>query len=180
MSRKTKQTDELDGNVETQEVLDSMELETLDEPYKPRNQLYIPEAAREKYKKLGYELRWVRLFHPRTTELDTTNIIGKEADQYTFVPRKDLPGLENSMTSYFKDKLDSSHNGLYVVGELALAKVSIKRLQQKREYLERLVTSRHQAIIGDLRKANAMPSSDRGEGWKIEVPTSRSRDTEFG
>lgn len=175
-----KKTDELNSSVEIQEGLEKETIESLDEPYKPKSQLYIPEEARELYRSKGYELQWVRIFTPRTTELDSTNIIAKEADLYSFVPREEIPGINVAMSSYFKDRLDQSHNGLYVVGELALAKVPIKRLKEKRKYLDNLVKSRHQAIIGDLRKANALPSTDRGEGWKIEVPASRSRDADFG
>ena len=173
-------TDELNSTVEAQETLKENKIDSLDEPYKPKNQLYIPEEAKKAYKKKGFELQWIRIFAPRTTELDSTNIISKEADEYSFVPRSEIPGINTAMSSYFKDRLDQSHNGLYVVGELALAKVPIKRLKEKRKYLDNLVKARHQAIIGDLRKANAMPSSDRGEGWKIESPSGRSRDADFG
>lgn len=176
MSELTTNLDELEALEEEQAVAG------LDEPYTPPNQLHIPQEAKDHFEQQGYNVHWVRIYVPNTQgELDKTNIQTKENDQYTFIPRDEIKGLKKSMTSYFGEEIDKGSHGLYIVGDLALAKIHKKRVEAKTAYNRNRTESRSRAVIEDLRRNSALPSSDRNEGWKIEqVSPKNGRDTRFG
>lgn len=174
---------ELETTLDEQEAIveEVNEIDPLDEPYRPVGQLHIPEEAVNLYKEKGFDLHWVRIHVPSSNgELDFKNIQKKEADLYEFVPRQEIPGLKRTMTSYFGDDVLKGEHGLYVVGELALAKIPHRRIQSKRRYIDQRTQSRSTAIVNDLRKNNLMPDANRGEGWKVEHGNSKGNDTSFG
>lgn len=175
-------SDELDTDIEQEESLQEEYVEpNFEEPYKPVNQLYVPEEAKEKFKELGFDLQWVRIYAPNSNgALDSKHIQRKEADFYEFVKRKEIPGLKDAMTSFFGEELNQNSHGLYIVGDLALAKFPLKRKEQKKRYNQAKVRSRTKAVIHDLRKNAVMPDKTAGE--KIETVREQpgQRDVEFG
>jgi len=159
----------------------------LDEPYKPVSQLHIPQEAVDHYARQGFDLHWVRIYQPNSHgTLDGKNIQQKENDRYQFIPRSEIPGLGKAMTSYFGNKLDTSSHGLYVVGDLALAKIPTVFKEKKKDFLAQRTRDRSEAVIHDLRKNNLLPNKERGEGWKIEherkneAKKKPTRETTFG
>lgn len=167
--------DELNSTVE--------DLETLDEPYRPVSQLHVPEEAKRRFAAEGYDVQWIRVIVPNSNgSLDSQNIIKKESDQYEFIPRSEIEGLGKAMTSYFGEEIDKGNHGLYIVGDLALAKVRFSRLKKKREYIDRRTQDKSRSIVDDLRRNKVLPSADREEGWSVETTRQpvEGRDTEFG
>lgn len=173
-STRSKKVDELTTTV--------AELETLDEPYRPVSQLHVPEVARKRLNAEGYDVQWIRVIVPNSNgALDSQNIIKKESDQYEFIPRSEIDGLSKAMTSYFGDEIDKSSHGLYIVGDLALAKVKFSHLERKRKYVDQRTQDKSKSIVDDLRRNKVLPASEREEGWKIETTQPNGgRNTEFG
>jgi hypothetical protein len=155
----------------------------LDENYRSVAQTYIPEEAKKLYKEKGWELLWVRVYKPHSDELDSKHIQKNENDMITFVPRGEVPGLSDAMSKHFGEQLSDSSHGLYIVGDVALAKWPIARKKQREEFVNNRTRSRSQAVINDLRKNSVMPDSSREEGWSTvrEQPKARTDvDVEFG
>jgi hypothetical protein len=174
--------EELETNLDqTETIQEEYAPEYEDEDYKQVNQLNVPEEARDHFDGLGFDLQWVRIYDPDTQgKLDLKNIQVKENDQYTFVPRAEVPGLKKAMSSYFGEELDDGSHGLYVIGDLALAKFPKSRQLAKRKFLAQRTNSRSRAIVDDLRKNSLMPSSDRGEKIEIVQERPKARNVEFG
>lgn len=165
---------------ETLETSETPRVELLDENYKPPNQLFVPERAKEKFLAEGYDLQWVRIIEPGTQgSLDIKNIQKKEADGYSFVLREDITDLDDQMSSFFKDKVDT-HNGLYIVGDLALTKFPLVRKEQKRRYLDQRTKKRSEAIVNDLRKNAVMPNPVAGEVFETRRQQPKTKDVGFG
>ena len=153
----------------------------LPEQYKPVSQLTVPQKAVDHFKAQGYSLQWVRIKEPGAHgALDLKNIQKKEMEGYTFVPRSEIPGIRESMTSFFQDQMADSSHGLYVIGDLALAKFPLDKAKAKRKYNEARVRERSKAIIDDLRKNSVMPSREHGEGISTVRDAPRARSTNFG
>lgn len=181
--KKEKVVDELNSTIDEIETLEEMNYapEVLDEEYKAVNQLYVPEEARAKYAELGYDLHWIRIYVPNSQgQLDLKNIQKKESDLYDFVPRSEIPGLKKTMSSYFGDKITEGDHGLYIVGDLALAKFPFARRAAKRRFLDERIKSRSKALISDLRKNSLMPDSKSGEKFETIREQPKSREVEFG
>jgi len=181
---KNNDTEILEVDLDTAETLEAQDVyedEELEEVYKPISQLHVPQEAKDAFRQKGYELHWIRINVPGSGELDSKNIIMKEHDGYEPVRREEIPGLKKTMKSFFGEKLSDGAHGLYVIKDVALFKISHKRLEAKRRYVSDRTASRSKAIINDLRKNKVLPSTERGEGWKIETNRPKSsRDTQFG
>lgn len=185
MFNKDKNNDELETTVDEVEAIEKNYAPTdLEESYKPVSQLFIPEEAKQFYKERGFDLQWVRINVPNSQgQMDLKNIQKKEADRYEFVLRKDVPGLSQSMTGFFGDKISNGDHGLYIVGDVALAKFPLARKEAKRAFLRRRTEARSQAIIKDLKKNNLLPNKDADE--KIEIfrdspKSNNSKKIDFG
>lgn len=182
---KTPTVDIMDTDLDSQ-VINSMEkqsrLPEMVEDYTPVNQLSIPDEARAAYSAKGYELHWVRVFSDTSGTLDMRNIQKKEAAGYTFVKRSEIPGIQENMSSMFSSQMKDSTTELYIVGDLALAKISKERVRAKRKYIEEQTRARNRAIIDDLRKNRVMPDESRGEEFRISrsQPNEASRNVDFG
>ena len=162
-------SDELETNLDEMEGLEfEAEFdEDLDEPYKEATHLYIPPKAAEHFAEQGYELRWVTIYSsPDRGALDVKNINKKEQSGYQFVKREEIPGLSGALTSFFGEKLTAGDHGLYVIGEMALAKISFARVDARRRHLEDKTKARNKAIIEDLRKNNVLPNAVQGGEFK--------------
>lgn len=172
--------DELNINLDETESLDMGYVdEELEETYKPSSHLHVPQKAVDFYAEQGFELRWIRFFSsPDRGAYDVKNVSRKEAEGYTFVKRTDVPGLTDALTSFFGEKLAIADHGLYMIGEMALAKIPVAKVEAKQKYLENQTRSRNRAIIEDLRKNDVLPNKSRGEEFKTErsriaLPSSR-------
>lgn len=156
-----------------EEVLSTEIAEDLDESYRPVGTLYVPLEALNKFEMEGFELRWVRIHAAGTVsgELDTQNIQRKEAEGYEFVLRSEIPGLKKGMLGFFDDALNNKDHGLYVVGGMALAKISKGRVAKKRQYIAEITRERSRSIIRDLNKDSINPNQDLKEGNSKEEVT---------
>lgn len=179
---KEKTNDELETTLDEIETLeDNYSEDMLTEEYKPVNQLFIPEEAQKEYEAKGFDLQWVRIYVPNTQgQLDLKNIQKKEGDMYEFVPRSEIPGLKKAMTSFFGDEVTNNDHGLYVVGDLALAKFPLVRKEQKKRFLEKRTWSRNKAVIDDLRKNKLSPDSRHGEKFETTRDQPKTQTVEFG
>ena len=175
---------ELEQTVEELETIDvDYAPESLEEPYKPVNQLFIPDEARSLYESKGYDLQWVRVYVPDTQgQLDLKNIQKKEGDHYSFVPRSEVPGLQKAMIGYFGEQVSEGSHGLYIVGDLALAKFPLVRKEAKKRYNEQRTHSRSRAIVDDLRKNDLMPNKQAGEKFETvrQQPKGPRDNVDFG
>ena len=169
---------------ETLDASEGVDIETapeeLPENYRNVKQLHLPQEAIDAYAEKGWELLWVRIYD-KNMQLDLKNIQMYENDMVTFVPRSEVPGLSKAMSSYFGNEVAEGSHGLYVVGDLALAKWPKTRKKQREEYVNNRTLSRSRAVINDLRKNNVLPNAERGEGWDTvrEQPKPRE-DVNFG
>jgi len=181
---KTPTRDTLNTDLEVTQI-DMMEgsssLRDLPEEYTPVNQLNVPEEAKHHFKAKGYDLHWVRIYAGVSGELDMANIQRKQAAGYSFVERREVPGLTQEMSGLFLKTLeDSPVANLYIVGDLALAKIPSEKVKAKRRFIEEQTRSKNRAIIDDLRRNSVMPDATRGETIKIERHQPKARDVGFG
>ena len=185
-SNKAKET-LLDSSLDTLEALSEVEdeIEELDEPYRPAGIMYVPEETREYFDERGYDVQWVRIHAAGSNgQIDRKNIQMKEAEGFEFILREEVRGLGKKMSGYFdtlEDHRDPT-NGLYVVGDVALAKIKKTKLVAKRRYIDNLTTARKRAIISDLRKNSVSPDAKSQE--EINFGTTKQkelpRQTKFG
>jgi hypothetical protein len=154
--------------------------EELPEEYTTEGILIIPDEARNYYASQGYALHWIRIYSDANGTLDLQNIQKKEASKYSFVMRDEVPGLSETMSSFFKDKIKDNTYGLYVVGMVALAKVPVSRMKAKRQALDEMTRARSRAIIDDLRRNALLPNQMAGEKFETVRQQPRPRNVEFG
>ena len=85
------------------------------------------------------------------------------------------------MSGLFKKEAKDPTSELYIIGDLALAKIPTERVIAKRKYIEQQTRARNRAIIDDLRKNSVMPDASRGEEFKTTRSRGpNSRDVGFG
>ena len=177
-----KSNNELDSTVDEMEFIeDSYAPDELLETYKPVNQLFVPEAAKEKFRAQGFDLQWVRIYQPNSNgQMDFKNIQKKENDMYQFVLKSEIPGIKKAMTGFFTDQLTDNINGLYIVGDLALAKFPLARKEAKKQYNENKTKARSKALIDDLKKNRLMPDVNAGEKFETTREQPKGREVSFG
>lgn len=175
---------ELDQLLDETEVLEeesSLDQDYLEESYEQVNLLYIPEEAKRHYASKGFDLQWVRIYEPGSHgNLDGGHIQRRENDRYTFVPRNEIPGLGKAMSSYFGEQLETNSQGLYIIGDLALAKFPIARKKAKREWLDNRVQARSKAILGDLARNKVSPNAAHGEKFETVRQQPKGNTVDFG
>ncbi len=161
------------------ERLHGLEMGDLDESYRPASHLHVPKEAVEHYNEQGFDLRWVAIYSsPDRGSYNVKNITKKENEGYTFVKRDEIPGLSNALSSFFGEQLAAGDHGLYVIGEMALAKIPHSKIEARTRFLEDMTRAKSRAIIEDLRKNDVLPNKNRGEEFKTErskvtLPSSR-------
>jgi hypothetical protein len=84
------------------------------------------------------------------------------------------------MSSYFGEGVAEGQHGLYIVGDLALAKFPLVRKAAKRRHLQERTRLRSKALISDLRKNDLMPDRNSGEKFETIRDQPKSREVEFG
>lgn len=167
------------------DMIDMMETDTrlpeIEEVYAPVNQLHVPDEAKRKFQAEGFSLQWIRIYSGISGEFDVSNIQKKEAAGFTFVKRSEIPGLTSGMSGLFKKEAKDPTSELYIIGDLALAKIPTEKVIAKRKYIEQQTRARNRAIIDDLRKNSVMPDASRGEEFKTTRSRGpNSRDVGFG
>lgn len=148
--------DEMNTSLDAQslELTKDTPLDDLSENYRPSGLLDIDERIIKHFKSQGYDLQWVRIYNPDGS-LDGKHIRAKEADGYVFIEEKDLPKgvLQTQLSGYFGEELNK-HEGLTVIGDLALAKIPTSRVKAKRQYHEQRTRERSRGIVNDIKNAS--------------------------
>ena len=129
--------------LETREVEEDFE-------YREPNLLDIPESVTSRFEDQGMKLRWIR------TTLkggdDYTNVGKRMAEGWEFVSLEEVPELAH--TSAIKD--EGRYKGTVCRGDLALAKLPIKRAEARQRHFENA-----SAEMVDAGNAQLENSSDR-------------------
>jgi len=111
---------------------ESREMNTRDEEYTYREPslLDIPEAVNHRFADQGLKLRWIRM--TIRGQEDYNNIGKKMSEGWEFVSIDEVPEMQHS--SIVKD--DGRYTGTVCRGDLALAKMPIKKAESRQRYFE--------------------------------------------
>lgn len=138
MARNTK----LSRNAETRE-LQSRES---DYEYREPNLLDIPESVEERFLNQGLKLRWIRVL--QKGQDDYQNVGKRLAEGWQFVPVEEVPELQH--TSFVRE--EGRYLGAVCRGDLALAKMPLKKAQNRQAYYEgqsqEMVEAVNQQLMG--------------------------------
>jgi len=138
MARNTK----LSRNAETRE-LQSRES---DYEYREPNLLDIPESVEERFLNQGLKLRWIRVL--QKGQDDYQNVGKRLAEGWQFVSVEEVPELQH--TSFVRE--EGRYLGAVCRGDLALAKMPLKKAQNRQAYYEgqsqEMVDAVNQQLMG--------------------------------
>lgn len=148
------------------------EMPVLEENYAPGSVLNVPEKVRQKFAEEGYDLFWVRVYVDNA--LDGKHILQKEREGYSFVRSEEIGNAMSSSLSSFFGKELNKHEGLVLIGDLALAKISKKLKERKTLEKEEKTRMRNKGIIRDMRE-----NSIKGEYRTTRSGSQEDRDVEF-
>jgi len=139
----------------------------LPENYLRSELMFVPDVARQLYKEKGYDLQWVRIKEPGSTDaLDSVNIQKKSTQGYSFVKREEVPGLDEEIISVFGDAVTDSR-GLYIIGDSALAKIPLSFIEASKKKKAEVIRQRTESVKSDLRKNQVAPSAAHGEEFDL-------------
>lgn len=129
------------------EIMDQKRL--IGDNYVPPSQLKIPPEVKERFKSVGYYLKWVRFRSGNT--LDTKSIRKRMSPQegYSFVsPDEFLPGEALLLGE------NEVYQGSSIItnGELVLMKVRIERAEARRKYYQGMTSDKTEAINRQLQE----------------------------
>jgi len=138
MARNTK----LSRNAETRE-LQSRES---DYEYREPNLLDIPESVEERFLNQGLKLRWIRVL--QKGQDDYQNVGKRLAEGWQFVSVEEVPELQH--TSFVRE--EGRYLGAVCRGDLALAKMPLRKAQNRQAYYEgqsqEMVDAVNQQLMG--------------------------------
>ena len=138
MARNTK----LSRNAETRE-LQSREN---DFEYREPNLLDIPESVEERFLNQGLKLRWIRVL--QKGQDDYQNVGKRLAEGWQFVSVEEVPELQH--TSFVRE--EGRYLGAVCRGDLALAKMPLRKAQSRQAYYEgqsqEMVDAVNQQLMG--------------------------------